>query len=105
MHPRARDRIPDPDPRQTGCLWLQTEWTAVTDAVHGIAHCLRSGTTAGDFVADLMTQAVWVRNWWADRNAKAVPGAAHKFRPRATCTVIMCALDCLWGTWPTVMAH
>ncbi len=53
----------------------QSEWTPVTDAVHSVAHCLRPGTTAGDFVADLMAQAVWVRNWWADRNAKAAPGA------------------------------
>ena len=68
------------DPESTLIL-LQAEWTPVTEAVQGVAHCLRPGTTAGDFVADLMAQAVWVRNWWADRNAKAVPGALlHKFR-------------------------
>ncbi len=47
----------------------------MTDAVHSVAHCLRPGTTADDFVTDLMAQAVWVRNWWADRNAKAALGA------------------------------
>ena len=30
----------------------------MTDAVHSVAHCLRPGTTAGDFVADLMAQAL-----------------------------------------------
>ena len=50
------------------------EWTSVTNAVHSIAQCLRPGVTAGDFVADLMKHAVWVRNWWADRNAKAAAG-------------------------------
>ena len=54
----------------------QAEWTPVTEAVHAVAHCLRPGSTAGDFVADLMAQAVWVRDWWADRNTKA-PGARH----------------------------
>ena len=48
----------------------------MTDAVHSVAHCLRPDTTALDFVADLMKQAVWVRDWWAGRHpgAKAAQG-------------------------------